>query len=138
MPRVRNPKGGLLTNWNNKPAAWWTNSDTPAWGRIFRVDALNGSLPAGQLNIPDLETAAWTIARMDPSYRFFKPHLHKAIKDAKLDGVENEAKAYLLAFDGRNFEGSPGASLFAQWLIALREEIFSRHVGTLLSPETVP
>ena len=136
MPRVRNPKGGLITNWNNKPAAWWPNYDTPAWGRIFRVDALNGSLPAGPLGVADLETSAWTIARVDPSFRFFKPHLQKALKDSKLEGIENEAKAYLLAFDGRNFEGSPGASLFAQWLIALREELFTRHVGTLLSPET--
>lgn len=136
MPRVRNPKGGLITNWNNKPVSWWPNYDTPAWGRIFRVDALNNTLPSRQVGIPDLETAAWSIARTDPSFRFFKPHLHKALVDAKLEGLEDEARAYLLAFDGRNFEGSPGASLYAQWVIALREELFMRHVGTLLAPET--
>ena len=36
MPRVENPRSGLLANWNNKPVSWWPNSDTPVWGRIFR------------------------------------------------------------------------------------------------------
>jgi penicillin amidase len=135
MPRIQNPKGGLITNWNNKPVAWWPNFDTPAWGRIFRVDALNRALPEGKITPQDLEVAAWTISRTDPSLPFFKPHLEKLV-GKELGEADLGALQYLIHFDGRNFEGSPGASIYAQWLIALREVLFAKHVGTMLSPET--
>jgi penicillin amidase len=60
MPHVINPKGGLLTNWNNKPVSWWPNLDTPVWGRIFRVNEIRRVLDKPKLNVQDLETAAWT------------------------------------------------------------------------------
>src|SRR5262249_53239443 len=40
LPHVRNPKSGLIANWNNKPASWWPNMDTPVWGSIFRNEVL--------------------------------------------------------------------------------------------------
>jgi penicillin amidase len=36
MPRVRKPRSGLIANWNNKPATWCPNSDTPRGVRVFR------------------------------------------------------------------------------------------------------
>jgi penicillin G amidase len=136
MPRVINPQSGLITNWNNKPARWWPNSDTPAWGRIFRVEELNRAIPDGKLNAQDLEFAAWTIARYEPTTPHFMPHFRKALAGASPKGLAAQARPYLLAFDGRLFEDSISASLYLATLTALREELFARHVGTLLTPDT--
>jgi penicillin G amidase len=103
MPRVINPQSGLITNWNNKPARWWPNSDTPAWGRIFRVEELNRAIPDGKLNAQDLEFAAWTIARYEPTTPHFMPHFRKALAGASPKGLAAQARPYLLAFDGRLF-----------------------------------
>lgn len=137
MPHVRNPKGGLITNWNNKPVSWWPNLDTPAWGRTFRVEALNRAIPDGKLNPDDLERAAWTIARTEFTAPHFLPAFVKALTPrSDLSGLEADALGYLLGYDGWTLDGSVGASLYYQTLIALREEIFQRHVGNLLSPDT--
>lgn len=136
MPRVRNPKGGLIANWNNKPVSWWPNSDTPAWGRIFRLSTLNEAIPSGSLSVPDLEMAAWTIARQNTNAVPFLNFMRGAMRGATLSEIEEDAWRYLSAYDGRAFGGSIGESVFNQFLIALREEIFVRHVGTLLAPDT--
>ncbi len=137
MPRVRNPKNGLLTNWNNKPVAWWPNGDTPAWGRVFRVDALNRALPDGKLRTSDLEKAAWTIARTEAiTPDFMRQFQAGLLARSDLSAIEADALSYLLAFDGWLLEGSASASIFSQSIIALREELFTRHVGTLLAPDT--
>lgn len=131
MPSLREPKGGVIANWNNKPATWWPNLDTPVWGRLFRNQELLGSLPPGPLGPADLERAAWTIARRDVATQSaFLPLAQRAI-DPKL----GQAARYLVGFDGWNVDGSVGARVYSEWVRAMRRELFERHVGGMLTPE---
>lgn len=125
MPYLANPKNGLILNWNNKPVAWWPNFDTPVWGRIFRNEILAQQLTKSKLTVNDVELAPWTLARTDYNYTFFA----KPIANAKLDNP------WLNSFDGRLLEGSSSAGLYLAFFDALREEIFTQHIGNLISPD---
>jgi penicillin amidase len=101
------------------------------------VDALNRAIPAGVLRLADLERAAWTIARKDYTAPDFIEVLTRGLTPwSNLTDLEVDAIRYLLAFDGWALDGSTEASLYLQTIIALREELFTRHVGSLLAPET--
>ncbi|HRK21522.1 MAG TPA: penicillin acylase family protein, partial [Fimbriimonadaceae bacterium] len=136
MPRVRNPKHGLIANWNNKPISWWPNADTPAWGRIFRSSTLDQAIPPGPLSAADLEFAAWTIARRNSDALPFLDSLKRSLGQAALAERDADAWSYLRGYDGRALGGSVGETLFNQYLIALREDLFTRHVGALIAPDT--
>lgn len=124
MPHVRNPKAGFLANWNNKPVAWWPNFDTPAWGKIFRNSALLETLDKPKLTAQDLELSAWTIARTDENWPFFKPAIDRA--------KGSRGYALVEGFDGRLLDGSRQASNFQAFLSALRKEIFLKTTGSML------
>lgn len=121
MPHVSNPKGGLIFNWNNKPVSWWPNWDTPVWGRIFRNEILAEQLAKPKLTVADVEMAPWQVARRDYNWPFF----------AKMLADVPELKA----FDGRLLEGSREGRLYSLFFDALREELFSQHIGNLISPD---
>ncbi|MEJ5170003.1 MAG: penicillin acylase family protein, partial [Fimbriimonadales bacterium] len=112
MPQVTNPSKGLLTNWNNKPAQWWPNLDTPVWGRIDRVDLLRAALEREKLTTTDLEQALWTIARRSEVYHRRQPMWRAALTDFAGSAVEQDAARYLASFDGWMVEGSPSATIF--------------------------
>lgn len=122
MPSAINPKSGAFINWNNKPAAWWPNGDTPAWGRIFRDRLLRDSLAKPKLNMADLEMAIWLAARQDYNYPYFASHL-KGVS-AELDG-----------FDGRMMAGDVAASQYRKFFDELRVELFMPSVGSFLTPD---
>lgn len=124
MPHVENPKNGLLANWNNKPVSWWANSDTPVWGRIFRNTELLDCLKAPKLGMSDVERAAWTIARRDENWNYFKPYVEKAWQRSQLEG-----------FDGWMLDGSIQAQEFRYFLDALREELFLPTTGNFIAPD---
>jgi penicillin amidase len=66
MPRVVNPKQGYIANWNNKPAVWWENADTPVWGMIFRVSRLNDLIRSKpRLTVDDVKAYIRDIAEYD-------------------------------------------------------------------------
>lgn len=129
LPHMLNPQSGLIANWNNKPASWWPNQDTPVWGRIFRNEALLGTLTGSKLGVSDLERAAWTIARTDPNAPHFLPWL------AKAPLAEDLPARLLRGWDGRTVEDSQGALLMQQTLASLREEIFLPVTGNFVTPE---
>jgi penicillin G amidase len=139
MPHVINPKSGILANWNNKPASWWPNLDTPAWGRIFRNTAVLDSVDKPKLNEQDVEMVAWRIARVDFTWPYFKPFVHKAVSEFKQKrfirdpGPITEAIQALAAFDGRTMSGSTGAVVYLAFLDALQEEIFLGTTGNFIS-----
>jgi penicillin G amidase len=141
MPHVINPKSGLLANWNNKPANWWPNLDTPVWGRIFRNTAVLESLDKPKLNEQDVEMVAWRIARVDFTWPYFKPFVEKGVSDFKQKrfirdpGPITEAMQGLAAFDGRTMAGSTGAAVYTAFLDALQEEIFLSTTGNFISME---
>jgi penicillin amidase len=118
MPHILDPRAGLIANWNNKPVSWWPNGDTPVWGQIFRNSSLLSFLQKPKLNAQDAELAAWSIARNDETWPYFRPYLRNAIP----------------GFDGRLLDGSRGAGIYAGFLDALRNEIFLGTTGNFASP----
>lgn len=135
MPHVENPKCGLLTNWNNKAAAWWPNGDTPVWGAIFRVSILRDALVKPKLKITDLENAAWTIARTTEHGSSLYPLILSKIDKAKLTPVEADALTYLQAYNGRMLDGDQGATIYNQLFASLQEELFYGSAGNFISED---
>lgn len=135
MPHQRNPKSGLIANWNNKPAAWWPNLDTPIWGKIFRNSAILTQLTAPAISVQQVESTAWGIARMDEDFPYFEPYFKLAATRLGGDSNSKLISAIALAYDGRTIDGSQGASLFLAWKKALREELFVGAVGNFVSPD---
>jgi penicillin G amidase len=128
MPQILNPKRGLLANWNNKPVSWWTNGDTPTWGRFFRSRLLDDALPSGLIGRSDLELAAWTIARRDTaSPSEFRTFLLRGKGPARLI-------TELKAADGWALDGSLPALVHREAVTALRQEIFTPVIGGLTGP----
>ncbi len=139
MPHAMNPTAGLLANWNNKPADWWPNLDTPVWGRIFRNSAVLAQLEKPILQEHDLEMAAWWIARTDYTYPYFSDLISRARENfakkrfIKDPGPIVEAMAALKTYDGRNVDGSQGALVYAETMNAIRELLFLPVTGNFLS-----
>ncbi|MFI5384957.1 MAG: penicillin acylase family protein [Fimbriimonadales bacterium] len=136
MPHVIDPKSGLLANWNNKPVSWWPNLDTPVWGRIFRNSAVLGALDKPMLNEQDVEMVAWTIARTDFTWPYFKPFVDSfAATPHEQDSSSpfREALGLLKTFDGRLMAGSQGAAAYEAFFQALQEQLFLPTVGNLTS-----
>jgi penicillin amidase len=127
MPHARNPKAGFFANWNNKPTAWWPNSDTPAWGKVFRNSTLISTLQAPKLTLQDLEMSAWTIARTDENWEFFKSYIDQCKDSPGYDLIKG--------FDGRTLDGSRQAAAFQAFIFALRQEVFLKSTGNFLNPE---
>lgn len=130
MPHVRNPKSGIIANWNNKPAAWWPNGDSPVWGRVFRNAEVLAAANKPSLTPRDVEMVPWTIARRSESYRALAPFFHRAIS-----GDNEFLKAQARAYEGWWIQGSPASRLYSSWVTALREEIFLKSTGNFLDPQ---
>lgn len=129
LPRVDSPRDGLITNWNNKPVPWWPNGDTPAWGRLFRVDALRAGVPQGPLSVADLERAVWSCARAeDATLGWFYPHFVEAAQGRP---ELADPLAWLLGFDGTRLDGSPSATLYLRAVAELRRGLFQGSIGNL-------
>ncbi|MEA2553925.1 MAG: penicillin amidase [Fimbriimonadaceae bacterium] len=130
MPHVRNPKGGLAANWNNKPAAWWPNGDSPVWGRVFRNTEVLAAADKKSLAPSDVEMVPWTIARRNETYRFFAPYWKRAVASGP-EFLQAQASAY----DGWAVQGSPASRLYNNWFASLREEIFLKTTGNFIDPQ---
>lgn len=123
LPHVTNPAAGLISNWNNKPATWWNNGDTPAWGSIFRSSLLSAQLLAPKLSVAAVERAAWAIARNQEGVQELKGFLPKSGPGTDL----------LSNYDGWALDGTSEAALFRAWVSAIREEVFLPLTGDLMS-----
>ncbi|MBS1714371.1 MAG: penicillin acylase family protein [Armatimonadetes bacterium] len=129
MPHLRNPGSGIIANWNNKPATWWPNMDTPAWGALFRNEVLWRSLKGERLGRWDLEKAAWDIARKDTDTNSaFVPLFQNAMK-----GDDTPAARLLRQADEWNVQSSPAALLYRQTVSVLRKTLFQQHTGNFTS-----
>jgi penicillin amidase len=134
--RVLNPKDGLLTNWNNKPIEWWPNLDTPAWGRLSRVQLINDSLRAPKLSVSALETAAFTIARRDAdTLEAFLPRLKRVVREGGLSEPYRKAGRWILGWEGEMTSGSHGARIYREYVRALRERLFLETTGNFVNPD---
>jgi penicillin amidase len=122
MPHAMNPSSGLLTNWNNKPASWWPNWDTPVWGRGFRNESLNGFLTNPKLGVSDVERAAWGIARRFDSWTTLGSYFEEASSGTIAEG-----------FDGWALAGSVQASIYQSWEQELRNILVLPTTGNFAS-----
>ncbi|MBS1718031.1 MAG: penicillin acylase family protein [Armatimonadetes bacterium] len=122
MPYVVNPASGLIYNWNNKPAEWWPNGDTPVWGEIFRNAVIGSRLTKPKFAEADLEQAIWYAARTSDTRAAFAPYLQALSPE-------------LSGWDGVEMFGSPEAAIYREWFTALRDQLFRPSVGSLVSPD---
>ena len=71
-----------------------------------------------------MERAAWTIARRDETWRYFKPFVEKVWQGTGLEG-----------FDGWMLDGSSQAQEYRLFLDDLREELFLPTTGNFIAPD---
>lgn len=129
MPHVSNPKSGLLVNWNNKPAAWWANGDTPVWGEIFRNSEILAALQGGNIRTDrsnlltpfDLQRAVESIAKHDETWRYFQPYLTAT------------NAPWSVGYAGEQIDGSTQSSAYASFVRALRRSLFLGTTGNMMS-----
>lgn len=136
MPQIINPRSGYLANWNNKPAVWWDNGDTPAWGAIFRSGRITHLLEGRRsITTQDLRDFIIDIGTYDYTAEKLLPILRSALAmRSRVPGVAlspraQEAATYLLAWDGHAKEGSVAKTVFDAWLSEVREELFNKPFG---------
>lgn len=135
MPHLINPKQGFLVNWNNKPAPWWDNSDTPFWGAIFRVQRLIDLAKSKPLLTPDdLKQMIIDIASYDLDAEHLKPFLLQAARKykEKLIPEMRQAIRYLEAWDNHAYEGCVAKTIFDEWLNTFRARVFMDEYGDFL------
>ncbi len=131
MPHMRNPKAGLIVNWNTKPVSWWPNGDTPVWGEVFRSTEILAALQNGnttynasnKLSAADLAATVKTISQRDETWRYFAPFL--------ADAGAPWAKGY----DGSLITGSAEAGEYRAFFTALRKELFFQTTGSFLTQQ---
>ncbi|MCW5937946.1 MAG: penicillin acylase family protein [Fimbriimonadaceae bacterium] len=131
LPAVDDPKTGLLVNWNNKPASWWPNGDTPAWGRLFRNQPLHKFLRRPVLTQGDLERAVWGVSHFDEGDASFMPYFKEAM--ARAGPTPSAEWQTLGAFDGWLDNGSPSAAVYEEAVRQLRGKLFRQSVGNFTS-----
>ncbi len=120
MPHSWNPKRGYLANWNNKPAAWWPNLDTPAWGEAFRNRLLLAQLEAKKLSPESLQKAVEGMATCAETYPAFASMLKSTILENWKGSYRDDPKLGLV---------------YARFIATLRDELFLNVTGNLGSPE---
>lgn len=135
MPQVINPRRGYLINWNNKPAAWWPNFERPVWGEIFRIhriEKLVNTRP--RLSFEQARAILLDIGTNDPTADYLKPYLLQAVQP--LAGTNETARRiadYLAGWDNHGDDDSFPKAFFDNWVRAMREVIWRRDLGDVLS-----
>lgn len=120
MPHTWNPKRGFLANWNNKPADWWPNLDTPAWGEAFRNRLLLAQLEGSKLSPQSLQRAVVAMATSAETYPVFVPHFKSTILEKWNGSYRDDPKLGLV---------------YARFISSLRDELFLGATGNLGSPD---
>ena len=137
MPRVVNPKQGYIVNWNNKPAVWWENADTPVWGMIFRVHRLNELLRSKPyLTIDDVKAYLRDIAEYDEDAGKLLPIMLRVVKRNERNFTDEMRAAVRLleSWDCYEREGSAAKVLWDAWLDATRNRVFADDLGNFFDP----
>jgi penicillin amidase len=136
MPQIINPKQGFVANWNNKPAVWWDNRDTPVWGEVFhngRIAQLLAAKP--RLTTQDLRDVIVDIGTYDYNAHVLLPVLRAALVQrimlpgAQLTESGRKAADYLLNWDCHAKDGSVAKTIFDAWLEEVREDLFGKPFG---------
>ena len=136
MPQVINPARGYVVNWNNKPAPWTDNQDTPVWGEIFRIHRIQDLIEVRpKLTVEYLRQIIADIGLNDPNADYLKPHILDAIGRSRTEDAELlRAAEYLRAWDNHGEDQSVGKSIFDAWMTAIRVVLFKEEFGEVLDP----
>lgn len=135
LPHIVNPKQGFLVNWNNKPAVWWENVDTPVWGAIWRVERIHDlakSKPV--LTVEDVKAIFVDIASYDLMAQYIKPIILQSAKrnESKLTPEMRQAVRLLEVWDNHGREGCVPKTIFDAWVDSFRVKVFAANLGPML------
>lgn len=137
-PQVINPSRGYVVNWNNKPAPWWDNSDSPVWGKIFRlrrVDFLVKARP--KIGVEDLREILIEIGTNDSNAEYLKPYIVAAVERTHAQDPDLRLAAeFLRAWDGHAHDESVGKTIFDAWITSARPLIF-RELNEIIDRRTL-
>ncbi len=135
-PQAMNPPQGYLVNWNNKPAPWWDNGDTPVWGTLFRVRRIQELVTRRSTLTPEqVRNILPDIGKRDFDAPYFVPPLVKALlRSPKLTPLEKNALNYLRYWDYYHDHYSVAKVLFDRFFNHLRELLFLDDLGNLGNP----
>lgn len=136
-PQAINPPQGYLVNWNNKPAPWWDNGDTPAWGSLFRVSRIQELVTRKPALTPEqVRNILPDIGKRNFDAPYFVPPLVKALaRFPKLSPLEKSALNYLRYWDYYNDHYSVAKVLFDRFFNHLRNLLFLDDLGNFGNPE---
>jgi penicillin amidase len=123
LPKCLRPRRGWLANWNNKPAEWFANSDTPVWGAIQHCKHIEDYVsPRALIDPDDLRELVREIATYQMDREYFLPLLLRAASGKELPTDEAQALRLLRSWDGHERDESAAAAIFRAFMYHLREE----------------
>lgn len=139
LPQVRNPKSGLIANWNAKPADWWNNGATPVWGVPFSGDSLFERLHIRSNRVERTQGGAPFKTPSDPSK--FVGAIAQEISEidsswSAFRGLTLPSMTALRGWDGHLTEGSAAPLIFSAWKDLLKKRLIEPVTGNFLSPDT--
>lgn len=131
MPHALAPRAGLIANWNNKPASWWPNMDTPVWGSTFRNESLLSALGRGRMDTNRLMQVSSQIARADDATNGrFVPLIQNALESASGPDVDR-VRARLAAYEG-TLTPSDNLDFMGTFVTQLRNRLYLPLVGNMM------
>lgn len=135
MPRADNPDSGLLTNWNNKPVAWWPNGDTPTWGKYFRNRNIDYHLQWPKLTPDNVTNIVKFNATEDfMTYSAFWPTVLWGLGgNTSLTELAKEFSRKSKPYYGQNTEGAIEPTVVFETILQLRKELFFETFGNFTS-----
>lgn len=135
MPQVINPDQGFIINWNNKPAQWWDNGDSPVWGEAQDMRTIEKLImKQAPMSFEQARDMAQKAAAHDGDAEALKPYLLMAIDRVGLANLGKriqEAANYLRAWDNYVVDGSVAKTIFDAWLEEARQSIFADEFDSL-------
>ena len=153
-PQVYNPCQGYITNWNNKPAAYWDDADFNNWGSVDRVNAIIQELESRDtFTKEEIWDMNRRISHVELSIGYLLPFLEDAValsppaspEVAAVDMLKNWDR-YRWDLDEDNYYDSPAQTIFEKWLSVMLKKTFeddlvaqfSRVSGTGYPPGNAP
>lgn len=138
-PFVHNPETGFITNWNNRPAASWPNSDLwwRRWSRASRVDELNRTIESRPRWTVD---ALWNINRsashadlnvaylLDDLKRGFEEDADATLEQSALLSLEQWDRLWMDRDLDGYFDGA-GPAIMLAWLTDLNRRVLADDLG---------
>lgn len=123
MPGVVNPGQGYIANWNNKPAAWWPNLDSPVWGEHFRNQVLTSFLDTVRtpgihnkpIGIDMLRMVPPVLAQTNSAWQAYAPWL--------------KSKPEFANYAGEMLAGSKQSLLLQKFIGEIRTLVFTTTTG---------